>query len=346
MELLNRCYELGNRYYVNSDYNNAIDQYSRAITFNSPANNHDVLHQEIYLKLLLNRSQCYLKLREYESAIKDCSDVIFLEKSSVFENCNHSLKALLRRAMAYEYLGDFKKSFIDTELILNMNLTPSSITKSTMEVHNRVKSLVRLDDCLCVNEGVPDRLVSNHQALRLNILESPPNQTIFCGESSLFKVCIANEFGLWNRSIYSDAIKGGVAPKLEFSTYILPHSSAQYYSIQILAVPEEIDVSGKFSINVVIDVKNKELIPTLDMLILKLGFSTNNNSIFPEIFAVLSLPLHIVSKSEEVLIDKSSYAVLKAEESHYSCIRKIELGDLVKVYAFESPGFLGIGGKV
>lgn len=184
------CYEEGNQLYQNGDYVSAVDCYSHGILARPEL--HD---QDLAIKLLLNRTQCNLNLREYVAAVKDCTSILYLDDLCI--------KAYIRRAIAYENLGKFKEGLADTEKA--MINPPTSLINVILKLSSRLKKLLLCDEKAIEKEGRPDRMVTNQQTLRLNFLETIPNK-VEIGEFFLVRLCIGNEFGLWDRSFLSPVI--------------------------------------------------------------------------------------------------------------------------------------------
>lgn len=91
--------DIGNKFYINRDYEQAIKHYTYAI---------EELDDSI-AALYSNRAACYLRLNKYEEAIKDCTRAIELEPNYV--------KAIMRRANAAFHLGRWKQSAEDFQRI-------------------------------------------------------------------------------------------------------------------------------------------------------------------------------------------------------------------------------------
>lgn len=85
--------EVGNHAYGSKDFNNAIDLYSKAILCKPEA---------VYYS---NRAACYNALAEWEKVVEDTTAAINLDPEYV--------KAMNRRANAYDKLGKYSESLLD-----------------------------------------------------------------------------------------------------------------------------------------------------------------------------------------------------------------------------------------
>lgn len=189
------AYVRGNNFFKDGDFDAASTTYGYGARICPQG--------ELKTKLLLNKALCDLKLRLHDSVIKDCSKVLQYEP--------HNVKALLRRASAYEYASEFKKGLADVEMVLSLPSVAPSLTKTATSLSTRLNLLCRQDERLQrSNTTQPEYLITNvEQCLRLNILDCDCADE--CGGGYLivnvrrsrglvnFKVCIGNEFGLWNR---------------------------------------------------------------------------------------------------------------------------------------------------
>ena len=180
-------YEQGNDFYKANDYQAAIVQYSMGI------NDHNISH-DLKKKLLLNRAQSYLNLRDYTAAIHDCTMIL----DTLDDACP---KALIRRALAYENCGNYRRGLIDIEKAMSLPGTalPTSLADTAMKLKTRLYGLAKADEIALIKEGRPDRMIHAHQTLRLNFNAEVPTE-VNVEESFVVHLCIGNEFGLWNRS--------------------------------------------------------------------------------------------------------------------------------------------------
>ena len=83
----------GNKFFTSQRYTEAIEMYSQAIHLNP---------DPIYYS---NRAACYSMLKDYENVVQDCSMALQMDRKYV--------KALSRRALAYEHLGKLDQALND-----------------------------------------------------------------------------------------------------------------------------------------------------------------------------------------------------------------------------------------
>ncbi|KAK7207180.1 hypothetical protein BZA70DRAFT_270670 [Myxozyma melibiosi] len=119
----------GNAEFKAKNYEQAIDLYTKAISLKKDA---------VYYN---NRAACYNALEQYEKAVEDASKA--LELDSLY------LKALTRRAQAYEKLGNFHESVLDYTAAALLSGTPNdpigkSIDRMLMQCgEERAKGLLQ-----------------------------------------------------------------------------------------------------------------------------------------------------------------------------------------------------------
>jgi tetratricopeptide (TPR) repeat protein len=205
-------YTRGNAFYNAGRFAEAAASYSAALSSREVA-------AETRTKVLLNRAQCFLRTEQFQEAVGDCTHAISLDESEFQKAGVEQLKvkALLRRAAAYECLGDFGKALADVEGALQ-GKPPSSLRTTAIASRSRLKSMVVLDRSVAAEEGRPPTMVTASQALRLNFMQEPPS-VFTIGIPYVVRLCITNELGLWNRSLLqlgSDG-HGPRKPKLQCS---------------------------------------------------------------------------------------------------------------------------------
>ncbi|KAK6617594.1 hypothetical protein RUM44_005182 [Polyplax serrata] len=89
--LANQAKDRGNECYKSGDLVNALKYYNLSIKLHSTSNAYN------------NRAMTYLKLKQYENAVKDCNVVLNQEKDNI--------KALHRRATAYQNMANDSNNF-------------------------------------------------------------------------------------------------------------------------------------------------------------------------------------------------------------------------------------------
>jgi hypothetical protein len=98
--------EIGNEHFKNQRYQAAVECYSGALQ-ECPTD-----HQ-YRLVLLKNRAACFLKLELFTSALEDCTEALRIDPNDV--------KALYRRALAYEACGKLTEAFSDLKHLLSID---------------------------------------------------------------------------------------------------------------------------------------------------------------------------------------------------------------------------------
>ncbi|KAK6288523.1 hypothetical protein POUND7_000064 [Theobroma cacao] len=109
--------ELGNEYFKQKKFKEAIDCYSRSVGLSPTA----VAHA--------NRAMAYLKIKKFQEAEDDCTEALNLD--------DRYIKAYSRRATARKELGKLKESIEDTEFALRLEPNNQEIKKQ----HAEFKSL-------------------------------------------------------------------------------------------------------------------------------------------------------------------------------------------------------------
>lgn len=115
-------------------------------------------------------------------------------------------KAYLRRAIAWEHMGEFNKSLRDLESV--QKLESGLIYKNeTFKIYSRVSRAAQLDQIALRKDPRPMSFMTKHQTLRLNLGEMLPS-TLSYGLNYFIRLNITNEFGLWSREIHGAAPEG------------------------------------------------------------------------------------------------------------------------------------------
>ncbi|GKV34138.1 hypothetical protein SLEP1_g42547 [Rubroshorea leprosula] len=109
--------ELGNEYFKQKKFKEAIDCYSRSIALSPSA------------VAYANRGMAYVKLKKFQEAEDDCTEALNLD--------DRYIKAYSRRSTARKELGKLKESIEDAEFALRLEPNNQEIKKQ----HAEVKSL-------------------------------------------------------------------------------------------------------------------------------------------------------------------------------------------------------------
>lgn len=250
-----QCYLEGNELFKTGNFSIAVDVYSSGI--------HEIFdglttsELELQTKLLLNRAQCNLNMREYIGAVEDCSSVISIDSSCI--------KAFVRRAIAYENLGSFQKGLSDAEFATSLHPS-ASLLDTIVKLSSRLRALARCDAIALAAEGRPDRMVTDKQVLRLNFLRTIP-RTAAVGVTFQARLCIGNEFGLWDRSfltrntneVQKNEIIGSHSADQTLSLSARSSSDKIRVRVTILQLDEDqIDVSPELSMFSSLTLDSKE----------------------------------------------------------------------------------------
>ncbi|EPQ19921.1 Mitochondrial import receptor subunit TOM34, partial [Myotis brandtii] len=78
----------------------------------------------------VHRALCYLALKQYKEAVKDCTEALKLDGKNV--------KAFYRRAQAYKALKDYKSSFADINSLLKIEPKNVPAQKLQQEVNQKL----------------------------------------------------------------------------------------------------------------------------------------------------------------------------------------------------------------
>ncbi|XP_044498112.1 RNA polymerase II-associated protein 3-like isoform X2 [Mangifera indica] len=106
--------ELGNEYFKQKKFKEAIDCYSRSIALSPTA------------VAYANRAMAFLKIKRFQEAEDDCTEALNLD--------DHYIKAYSRRATARKELGKLKESIEDSELALRLEPQNQEVKKQYAEV--------------------------------------------------------------------------------------------------------------------------------------------------------------------------------------------------------------------
>eukprot|EP00455_Lapot_gusevi_P047867 TRINITY_DN653_c0_g1_i2.p1 TRINITY_DN653_c0_g1~~TRINITY_DN653_c0_g1_i2.p1 ORF type:complete len:367 (+),score=124.30 TRINITY_DN653_c0_g1_i2:293-1393(+) len=105
LDIAQRIRQLGNNFFTQGQYDQAVRKYAKALNWCSedfPSPEEEAKIAAAKVPCYSNRAACYLKLRRYQEAIQDCDSVLKIEPENG--------KALMRRGQAYFELKDDEKA--------------------------------------------------------------------------------------------------------------------------------------------------------------------------------------------------------------------------------------------
>lgn len=117
--------EQGNQLFRGGKHEEAAAKYTEALKSRA-------VETSTKATILTNRAACYLKLKQYEKCVSDCTDALQLDSSLV--------KALYRRAIALEQLSDFNASFEDLTKLIKIDPTNADAVDSARRVKETLLS--------------------------------------------------------------------------------------------------------------------------------------------------------------------------------------------------------------
>lgn len=115
-----RLKEEGDTKFKNADFEGAIKAYTKCLDQISDKSS------ELALKCYANRAACYKQLSNFDGTISDCT--------AVLEHKPDDVKALIRRAQAFEACERYKFALQDTRQVLSYGM--DAVGKSTYDLAN------------------------------------------------------------------------------------------------------------------------------------------------------------------------------------------------------------------
>ncbi|KAF7652019.1 hypothetical protein LDENG_00102340 [Lucifuga dentata] len=112
--------EEGNALVKKGDHKKAIEKYSQSLK-----------HNPVEVATYTNRALCYLSLKQYRDAVRDCDEALRIDSRNV--------KALYRRAQAHKELKDTKACVDDLSTLLKVEPKNSAAIKLLQEVQKKKK---------------------------------------------------------------------------------------------------------------------------------------------------------------------------------------------------------------
>lgn len=122
-----RLKEAGNQAFSEGDWDKALSCYSQALNLIEL----DTPEKAILYK---NKAAVYLKVSDYEAAIKDCT--------ASLEISPNDPKALFRRCQAFEALEKFEEAYKDARQIHNLDKKNKAIAPILKRLHDIVQDRV------------------------------------------------------------------------------------------------------------------------------------------------------------------------------------------------------------
>jgi stress-induced-phosphoprotein 1 len=118
--------ERGDEAYKNAQFESAIEHYTKCL---DSLRKKDKAQTELALKAYSNRAACYKQISNFDGVIEDCTAVIEVEPQNV--------KALIRRAQAFEGVERYRFALQDVKTVLSM---PSSeVGKTNWDLCNMMQ---------------------------------------------------------------------------------------------------------------------------------------------------------------------------------------------------------------
>lgn len=130
VQKLSRTKEEGNAAFKAKDYRRAIELYTQAVEV-------DPSNKDMNAKILQNRAQAYINLKEYDSAVDDCTEALRLDPGYV--------KAMKMRAKAYGGAGSWEDAVRDYKSVAENNPTEKGIQEDIRRAEFELKKASRKD---------------------------------------------------------------------------------------------------------------------------------------------------------------------------------------------------------
>ncbi|XP_030532490.1 RNA polymerase II-associated protein 3-like [Rhodamnia argentea] len=151
--------ELGNEFFKQKKFNEAIDCYSRSIAFSPTA------------VAYANRAMAYLKIRRFKEAEEDCTEALNLD--------DRYIKAYSRRATARKELAKYKESLEDAEFALRLEPQNEEIKKQYSDAKslNEKEILKKATGALRSSIQRPQKSVISENGRRIQSSSASDQQT-------------------------------------------------------------------------------------------------------------------------------------------------------------------------
>lgn len=130
VQKLVRTKEEGNAAFKAKDYRKAIDLWSQAVAV-------DPSNKDMNAKILQNRAQAHINLKEYDNAVNDCNEALRLDPSYI--------KAQKMRAKAHGGAGNWEEAVRDYKAVAESNPTEKGIQEEIRKAEFELKKAARKD---------------------------------------------------------------------------------------------------------------------------------------------------------------------------------------------------------
>lgn len=118
--------EQGDTAYKNARFEEAVDHYSKCI---DNLKKEGKSESELALKAYSNRAACYKQISNFDGTIADCTAVLEIDHENV--------KALIRRAQAFEGVERYRFALQDVKTVLAM--PPNQVGKANLDMCNMMQ---------------------------------------------------------------------------------------------------------------------------------------------------------------------------------------------------------------
>lgn len=130
VQKLVRTKEEGNAAFKAKDYKKAVDLYTEAVQL-------DARNKDMNSKILQNRAQAHISLKDYDNAINDCNEALGLDPSYA--------KAQKIRAKAHGAAGNWEEALRDYKAVAESNPTEKGIQEDIRKAELELKKAQRKD---------------------------------------------------------------------------------------------------------------------------------------------------------------------------------------------------------
>jgi len=128
---------LGNSYFSQNNFSEAIKYYSQAISTLDGAEDLSESGQKFLSVYFANRSLCYLSTNDFDACLSDCT-------SSISYNPFYS-KAYFRRAKCFRERGQFESAMNDLKTCLDLGEASKSVLQEMGEIRALLQNKVSED---------------------------------------------------------------------------------------------------------------------------------------------------------------------------------------------------------